>query len=220
MLIEQLCQRLNYSFLDETLLHTALTHSSVGIANNQRLEFLGDAVLGLVVGEYVYNTYENLSEGELTRFRSSLVCHKMLAKLARDIRLADLLYVRSDIPRERLTTCDSVLEDALEAVIGAVYLDGGFESCKQCVLLLIAPYASEEAGLRQRDAKSRLQEILQGRRQSPPQYTITATSGKPHEPQFTVTCKIKGVEDVFIGHGRSKRQAEQEAAERAVAFLI
>ncbi len=218
MAIEQLCQRLDYRFNDPALLHTALTHSSVGQYNNQRLEFLGDAVIGLVVGEYLYGAYPHLPEGELTQFRASLVCREMLAKVAQDVGIAAALSVSKDILRETLTSSDSVLADALEALIGALYLDAGFDICQQRLLRLIAPYATEDR-LRQRDAKSRLQEILQGQQKSPPRYTITATSGKSHARRFTVSCKIEGIEGTFVGHGRRRRQAEQAAAEQALTFL-
>lgn len=214
--------RIAYRFSNIEGLTLALTHRSYSAQNNERLEFLGDSILDLVVGEALFERYPDKREGELSRMRSALVKGKSLAKMARVFDLGPVLKMgsgeHSNGGRER----DSLLADALEAVVGAIYLDGGFETCKRCVLCWFEERLNSAEGdrrLQQKDPKTRLQEWLQARKQPLPEYSVVATSGAEHDMQFKVECRLAPLQNAVTGSGSSRRQAEQAAADAALQAL-
>ena len=207
---------LDYRFREPTLLDMALTHRSAGGFNNERLEFLGDAVLSVVIAEWLYQTRPRASEGELSRLRASLVNREALAAIARSLRLGDVLHLGSGELKSGGFRRDSILADALEAVFGAVYLDGGFEACRQVIRSL---YESRMAELPSastlKDPKTRLQEYLQARQQALPLYKLLEITGEAHAQRFTVECVV-GEQHRTMATASSRRRAEQEAARRVL----
>jgi len=207
---------LDYRFREPTLLDMALTHRSAGGFNNERLEFLGDAVLSVVIAEWLYQTRPRASEGELSRLRASLVNREALAAIARSLHLGDVLHLGSGELKSGGFRRDSILADALEAVFGAVYLDGGFEACRQVIRSL---YESRMAELPSastlKDPKTRLQEYLQARQQALPLYKLLEITGEAHAQRFTVECVV-GEQHRTMATASSRRRAEQEAARRVL----
>jgi ribonuclease-3 len=212
--IDALEERLGYRFRRQELLQQALTHRSFGALHNERLEFLGDGVLGCVVAEALLERLPQASEGELSRHRASLVRRESLAALAAGLRLMDLLRVGRGEDASGGTRRPSMLADALEAVFGAVLLDGGYERAR-AVVLTVLDEALRTAGAHAaaKDAKTRLQEALQAQRLGLPRYEVVATRGVAHAQEFEVECSIEGRELRARGSGRSRRAAEQQAAE-------
>lgn len=209
-----LCRSVDYRFRDETLLTAALTHRSAGNRNNERLEFLGDAVLGFVVADELYQRYPDASEGELSRLRASLVKRETLAAIARSLELGRYLTLGSGELKSGGHRRESILADAMEAVFGAILLDGGLDICRACVKRLYSPYFEDmPAAAQLKDPKTRLQEYLQGRRLELPFYTVTATEGKAHNQRFTVSCEVGALARSSVGSGSSRRKAEQAAAQ-------
>lgn len=203
---------LNYRFLDPDLASLALTHRSAGRPNNERLEFLGDALLGALVGEMLFLAHPKANEGELSRLRAQLVSGTALAALARELALGDALQLGPGELKSGGFRRDSILADALEALVAAVYLDGGFEACRHTVHQL---FATRVTALRRssKDAKTRLQEWLQAAGLSLPRYELTATHGDPHDRTFDVCCTIDEPVAISIqSSAGSRRAAEQEAA--------
>ncbi len=213
--LEELMQRIGYAFQDKALLKRALTHASVGQENNQRLEFLGDAVLQLCVSDLLYSQYPSHAEGELTSHRASLVREETLARVAEELSLAS--HIQSIPPLRRNSRGRrSMLADAMEAVLGAIYLDGGLQRARAFVSqhLLTLPVDS----LPLSNAKSALQEKLQEQGAPEPEYRQIAQEGPPHDRLFTVAVYEKDRE-LGRGAGRSKRDAEQQAARAALDQL-
>jgi len=211
--------KLEHRFRDPDLLQLALTHRSIGRPNNERMEFLGDAMLGMVVAEMLYETHPHASEGELTRLRSQLVNGKRLAALARNLELGDQLRLGPGELKSGGFRRDSILADAFEAVIAAVYLDAGFEACREVVRGLFADLVRNTPRSR-KDGKTRLQEWLQARGMDLPAYELLATRGEDHAQVFEVACVLEQPEPLrFEAQGRSRRGAEQGAAEQALAHL-
>ncbi len=216
-----LLKRLGYVFRDPGLFEHALTHRSAGGANNERLEYLGDAVLGLVIAEALYRRYPQASEGELSRLRASLVRKQTLAELARDLELGDYLHLGSGELKSGGFRRDSILADALEAIFGAVYLDGGFAAGAQ---LIQALYAERLDGLpstprASKDPKTQLQEYLQGRHLDLPDYTVISVRGEAHDQTFEVECRISALAQSTRAQGSSRRRAEQQAAQLMLGQL-
>jgi ribonuclease III len=215
---ERLQQVLEYEFVDPTLLEHALTHRSVGNRHNERLEFLGDSVLSFVVTTYLYATYDRLSEAQLTLMRSQLVKRDTLARLASSIDLGDALRFSAAVSGTGVQRRSSVLADGLEAVIGAVFLDGGAEAVREVVMRLLA---SELASLDPRtlkDAKTKLQENLQARGLGLPRYEVIGTEGAEHVRVYEVRCETtEGL--ATTGQGASRRAAEQDAAARLLILM-
>jgi ribonuclease-3 len=212
--------RLGHSFADAALLERALTHKSFGPHHNERLEFLGDAVLAAAVSGMLYRRFAQSDEGELTRIRAHLVREEMLHRLALELELPLHLRLSDGEARSGGAQRASILADALEALIGAVYLDGGFDAASDMVERLFAPLvASTAAQGWSRDPKTELQEWLQARRQPVPTYRIEATSGRQHEQSFVVVCSVPAAGLEARGEGRSRRVAEQDAARSALATL-
>jgi ribonuclease-3 len=206
-------QSLAYVFEDEQLLKQALTHRSASGSNNERLEFLGDSVLQLVVSELVFEKTPNASEGQLSRLRSTLVKDTTLAEIAAELGIGEFLILGSGEKKSGGHRRSSILADALEAIFGAVYLDVGLEGARDVVHKAYGERLHdlpEAADLR--DPKSRLQEYLQGRKMALPEYEVQKVSGKAHKQSFEISCSIAGLDAVTTGKGLTRRDAEQEAA--------
>ncbi|MGH8583177.1 MAG: ribonuclease III [Gammaproteobacteria bacterium] len=215
-----LSQALRYRFKDPALLAEALTHCSSGPRNNERLELLGDAVVGLIIGELLYRLFPLADEGRLTRLRATLVKRESLARLARHIDLGSHLDLGEGTYRSGGRERDSILAGAFEAVIGALYLDAGMEGCRERVRALFQPLLDGiDADSRDKDPKSRLQEVLQGRHLPLPHYEVIATHGRHHEPVFRVSCTTPALPEPVIAEGTSRRRAEQAAAEQVLLRL-
>lgn len=218
--LDALQARLGHRFAQPALLERALTHKSHGAGHNERLEFLGDAVLSAAVSALLYRHFAGSPEGDLTRVRAHLVREATLHRLAGDLGLPELLRLSEGEARSGGAQRASILADALEALIGAVHLDGGYAPAAALVERLFLPLL--EAGAADgwsKDAKTELQEWLQARREPVPTYRIAATSGRQHEQQFAVVCSVPGRGVEAPGSGRSRRAAEQDAARAALATL-
>ncbi len=218
--IPGLQSRLGYEFRDPTLLVQALTHRSAAGSNNERLEFLGDAVLDVVVSEVIFRERQEASEGVMSRIRSSLVKDLTLVRLAGELQLGDYLLLGSGEKRSGGHHRSSIIADALEAIFGAVYLDSGFENARQVIHTVYGELLSDlpESASR-RDPKTRLQEYLQARKIDLPAYAVHRVTGKAHRQFFEVQCTVEALQASTIGHGMSRRQAEQDAASRMLAVL-
>ena len=218
--VDALQQVLGYSFSDPALLRCAVTHRSAGSNNNERLEFLGDAVLGMVIAEQLYRTFPQAREGELSRLRATLVKKPALAGLARELGLGEYLRLGPGELKSGGFRRDSILADALEAIAGAIYLDGGFDAVRRWLLGLYQSLLADLPGLGELKApKSRLQEFLQSRRQALPEYEIVAVTGRSHDQVFEVVCRVGEGTHQTTGRGSSRRAAEQQAAEDMLALL-
>jgi ribonuclease-3 len=215
-----LCERLGYVFKQPPLLQRALTHRSYAPEHNERLEFLGDSVLGCVIAKYLYASYPQLSEGELSRLRSNLVREDTLATLAQQIDLGSYLRLGEGELKSGGFRRPSILADALEALFGAVLLDGDFAAAEKVVLGLYVPYlAKVDLQALGKDAKTLLQEYLQGKHIPLPNYNVIATQGQAHEQSFEVECAIPSLKISTRGAGNSRRNAEQQAAQAAYQML-
>lgn len=215
-----LTQRLGYEFRDFDLVEQALTHRSYGGEHNERLEFLGDSIVNFVIGETLYQQFPEAREGDLSRMRARLVKGSTLAAIAREYQVGDCLNLGPGELKSGGHRRESILADALEALVGAMYLDGGLETCRRRILtwyqerlLKIRP------GDVNKDAKTRLQEWLQARRQPLPVYHLCAAHGEEHNQQFEVECQVAAIEENFKGSGGSRRAAEQAAAAAALSRL-
>jgi ribonuclease-3 len=217
---DELQQRLGYRFAQRELLERALTHRSYGADHNERLEFLGDAVLSLAVSSLLFERFSGSDEGDLTRVRAHLVREESLHRLALQVGLPEVLKLSDGEARGGGAQRASILADALEALIGAVFLDGGFNAGRALVQHLFGEViASTEMGGWAKDAKTELQEWLQARRLPVPTYRISATRGQAHAQTFEVECVVPALGLTEAGEGRSRRQAEQEAARRMLEGL-
>lgn len=211
--LETLQQRLGYAFKDESLLQRALTHRSFGVDHYERLEFLGDAVLGLGVSALLYARFARSNEGDLTRVRAHLVRQDTLHKLAVQLGLPDALRLSEGEARGGGAQRPSILADALEAILGAIYLEAGFDVASTLVRQLFEPLLAETVlDNWAKDSKTALQEWLQGRKLPVPTYKVVATHGKSHEQTFDVSCEIESLGVQTQGQGTSRRAAEQAAA--------
>jgi ribonuclease-3 len=215
-----LCQQLGHVFAQPQLLQRALTHRSYAPEHNERLEFLGDSVLGCVIANYLYIHYPQLSEGELSRLRSNLVREDTLVILAQQLDLGSQLKLGEGERKSGGFRRPSILADAMEALFGAVLLDGGFAAAEKTVLGLFVPYLAQvDVQTLGKDAKTLLQEYLQGKRIPLPTYSVIATQGHAHEQSFEVECAIPSLKIVTHGTGSSRRNAEQQAAQAAYQQL-
>jgi len=212
---------LGYTFADSSLLTLSLTHRSVdGARNNERLEFLGDSVLSTIIGEYVFEKFPDAREGALSRMRSSLVNGSSLAAVAREFGLSDYLILGPGELKSGGRRRESTLEDAIEAVIGAIYQDSGYSECRRVVLSWFGSRLDKlAADDNVKDNKSRLQEFLQSKKTPLPRYEIVSIDGKSHDQSFTVACCIESEDESYTGKAQSRRQAEQIAAGKAFAYL-
>ena len=217
---QRLARRLEQSFSRPELLTQALTHRSAAGPSNERLEFLGDALLGFVIAEALWERLPQADEGELSRTRATLVKKEALARLARELKLGDYLILGAGEARTGAQGRDSILEDALEALFGAVYLDAGFATARQLILrLLAAPLTAAVSQGQVKDPKTRLQEALQARRRPLPVYEILDIAGSQHEQSFQVSCTLPDQDLSTQGTGTSRRRAEQAAAERMLEMI-
>ncbi|UNK50392.1 ribonuclease III [Lysobacter sp. S4-A87] len=213
--------RIGYRFNDQGLLDQALTHRSAGAPHNERLEFLGDALVNLIVAEALYTRWPRADEGALTRARAELVRESALAPIARELELGARLTLGPGEMKSGGHRRDSILADALEALIGAIYLDSDFQACRSAVLpwfeaAIAALPPPHKVG---KDAKTRLQEWLQGRQKPLPVYALLSESGEDHAKSFVVTCTLVQPPLTTQGEAGSRRAAEQIAAEGALERL-
>jgi len=216
--LEKLQLTLGYQFANPDLLSLALTHRSMSKLNYERLEFLGDALLDFVIGEILYFRFEDASEGELSRLRASFVNKSALANIGRQLELGSLVKLGAGEAKSGGKQRESILADVVEAIVAAVYLDGGLEASKSVVLSLTAEmFENPRQEAQTKDAKTRLQELLQARSLPLPVYKVLEIGGEAHEQTFHVECRTALLEEPTRGTGPSKRSAEQHAAELAIA---
>lgn len=217
---DELCAKLGYQFSNLKLLKMALTHRSRETENNERLEFLGDAIINLIIAEALYIQFPFAQEGELSRWRASLINRTALGNLARSFNLGQFLILGPGELKSGGGQRDSILSCGMEAIIGAIYLDGGFNTVKNSVLKWYQPLLqtlSDSAN--HKDPKTKLQEYLQGKKIALPQYNVESIKGEAHQQQFMVVCRIEGFSHKTTGEGTSRRRAEQDAAEKMLRYL-
>ncbi len=215
-----LYKRLGYTFADEVNIVEALTHRSASKLHNERLEFLGDAILGMVIAKALYQRFPKQPEGKLTRMRSSLVKGDTLAEVAREFELGELLLLGPGELKSGGFRRDSILADAVEAIIGAIYLEAGMDKCEALILNWFASRLKAlDPEAVSKDDKTRLQEYLQANKHPLPLYEVTEIKGKSHDQTFYVECNVVGIEKAVIGKGNSRRRAEQKAAKQAFEKL-
>ena len=218
--LAQLSKKIGYTFKNESLLLRALTHRSAKGAHNERLEFLGDSILGFIIAQALFEKFPKQNEGDLTRMRSSLVKGVTLAEIGRNFDLGDHLILGPGELKSGGHRRESILEDAIEAIIGAVYLDSDIEVCRALVLNWFAKRLAEiKPGQEQKDPKTRLQEYLQGRKIALPQYEVIEIKGQSHNQEFTVRCSTDVIEKAVTTTGSSRRKAEQAAAEQVLKLI-
>lgn len=211
---DELSNKLNYHFKHPKLLKMALTHRSKGGDHNERLEFLGDSVVNFVIAEILFHQFPKATEGELSRWRATLVNRDTLAIMAKEFALGDYLILGPGELRSGGSERLSILSCAMEAIIGAVFLDGGFDAARECIVEWYQPLLkSLSSAADHKDPKTVLQEFLQSQRVPLPIYTVEVIDGVAHQQQFTVSCQVEGVADKSFGKGTSRRRAEQAAAE-------
>ncbi|MDN5863604.1 MAG: ribonuclease III [Gammaproteobacteria bacterium] len=216
----QLCKRLGYRFSNPELVETALMHRSLGGASNERMEFLGDSVIALAVAEWLFEHKPELEEGELTRMRASLVNQDSLAAMAVELDLGDLLKTGKGERRRAGSVSRAMLEDTFEAVIGAVFLDGGYgRACEVVQGLFASRFKAMPDAESLKDPKTRLQEWLQSRGHALPDYRLIGALGPHHERQFETECRVARLDLSCKGRGSSKRASEQRAAAAILARL-
>lgn len=222
-MFEEFEKKIGYNFLDKKYLKNALTHSSYANekrtgSSNERLEFLGDAILSVVTADYLYRSFSNKKEGELTKIRAALVCEKALCGFAKEIALGDFIMLGkgevSSGGRER----PSILADAFEAVIAAIYLDSGMENAKKFIMKFIKPELQKSQNHTIKDYKSTLQEIIQQNSEEVLEYTLVGESGPDHNKHFVVELYLNS-NLIGKGGGRSKKDAEQQAARDALHLM-
>lgn len=212
--LARLTDSLGYSFRQDGLLRQALTHRSYGSQHNERLEFLGDSVLNCTIARALYDTFPSFPEGTLSRMRANLVKQETLAEIAVRLKLGEYLLLGEGELKSGGFRRPSILADTLESIFGAVFLDAGFEAAQAVVLRLFEPViAGIDPNVSGKDAKTQLQEWLQGRRHPLPDYQLAGTRGEAHDQVFVVACHIPALGITTRGEGRSRRAAEQEAAQ-------
>ncbi|SHJ92774.1 ribonuclease III [Halomonas caseinilytica] len=213
-------RRIGHRFSQPELLELAMTHRSYGGRNNERLEFLGDSIVNFVIAEDLFQRFPQAREGQLSRLRARLVKGQTLAELAREMEFGECLRLGSGEMKSGGHRRDSILADAVEAVIGAIYLDAGMDTARTRVLSWFAERL-ETINLQdtQKDPKTRLQEFLQSRQVALPRYEVISVEGEAHAQTFTVECHVEMLEEHTLGIGSSRRHAEQQAAEQALTQL-
>lgn len=217
---DELLANLDYQFKDPNLLKIALTHRSKGGENNERLEFLGDAVVNFVVAEILYQQFPRASEGELSRWRATLVNRDALADVAKQFELGKYIHLGPGEIRSGGSERLSILSCAMEAVIGAVYLDGGFDAARAGIMRWYEPMIkSLSSASSHKDPKTLLQEFLQSQRMPLPVYTVESIEGEAHQQRFTISCQVDGVPLKTFGEGTSRRRGEQNAAQAMLGVL-
>ena len=221
LLPEQLARELNLHFQHLSLFEQALTHRSAGNINNERLEYLGDAVLGMVIANRLYRRFPQASEGQLSRLRSLLVKRQTLAEIGVEIQLSKYLVMGAGELRSGGQSRDSTLADAVEAILGATYLELGNDAVESLIDHLFSKRL-QSLTLEQceKDPKTRLQEYLQSLNLPLPEYRVLSLSGKQHQQRFSVKCRVKILKQEALGNGMSRRKAEQDAARRLLQELV
>jgi ribonuclease-3 len=211
---------LGHTFADPQLLHRALTHRSAAGGNNERLEFLGDSIVNHIIAEALYRDFPQASEGDMSRMRASLVKGDTLAELARELELGEHLLLGPGERKSGGYRRSSILADTLEALAAAILLDAGYENCKLCVTAWYTTRLEQlSEGAADKDAKTRLQEYLQGRGSPLPEYELVEEQGDDHDKRFSVSCRISRPRLAAQGSGKSRRKAEQVAAAEALQML-
>ena len=216
--------RLGYNFKNISLLKNALVHTSYanevrnGVTSNERLEFLGDSVLSLIVSDHIFNEFSGMPEGELTRLRASLVCEKSLCSFARELDLGHFLYLGKGEDKGGGRDRDSILADAFEAVLAAIYLDGGMDAAKEYVMRFVLREIETHTEENTKDYKTILQEIIQRNPEETVSYILTGSDGPDHDKSFTVEVHLNS-NVIGEGKGKSKKQAEQMAAKQALKLM-
>ena len=220
MTLSQFAAALGHPFATQDLLQTALTHRSHSALHNERLEFLGDSVLNCVIANSLFARHQELPEGDLSRLRANLVCQETLHQLALTLKIGDLLRLGEGELKSGGHQRPSILADALEAVIGAIFLDAGFDAADAAINRLYAPLLAQlKPGGVIKDPKTRLQEWLQGRKRPLPRYQLLEATGAAHDQRFSVVCEIDNPPLLTTGTGTSRRAAEQAAADNALKAL-
>jgi ribonuclease-3 len=215
----ELYQALAYHFKQDHYLTMALTHRSVGLPNNERLEFLGDALLSCIVAKELFERFTQAREGELTRLRANLVKRDTLVQIAQNLGLGQYLFLGGGELKTGGEQRASILSDAVEALIGAIYLDSGMDVCQSVVLQLWQVLINNLSTHLMKDPKTRLQEYLQAKQQKLPNYQVLAVGGTPHAQEFKVECVIPGLPHPTYGTETTRRRAEQVAAAQALRIL-
>ena len=219
-MIAELEKKLKYEFKNPENLQVALTHRSKGGDHNERLEFLGDAVVNFVIAEILYHQFPKATEGDLSRWRASLVNRDTLADLARIFDLGQYLQLGQGELRSGGNERHSILSCAMEAIIGAVYIDGGYEAASVCIALWYDDLLkSLSSAASHKDPKTLLQEYLQSHRLALPIYTVESIEGEAHQQTFIVSCQIEGVSGKTLGRGTSRRRAEQDCAQAMLEVI-
>ncbi len=213
--VQRLQKRLGYAFKNLNYLKQALTHCSVGVVNNERLEFLGDSILSFVIANALYEKFPKESEGQLSRLRAYLVKGETLAKIAVELELGDYLFLGQGELKSGGFRRASILTDALEAIFAAVFFDGGFVASQEVILHLYQSRLNDQnLNDNLKDAKTQLQEYLQSHKHPLPEYSLTKVEGEEHDQIFHVICEIPGFKTSAAGHGENRRKAEQQAAKQ------
>lgn len=216
----ELSRRIGHSFTDEALFELALTHRSCGKKNNERLEFLGDSILNFVIADDLFERFPKAKEGELSRLRARMVKGVTLSEVARELGLGDYLRLGSGELKSGGYRRDSILADAVEAIIGAIYLDSNMDTARGFILSWFKERLEKlDLNESMKDSKTRLQEFLQSRRLALPEYELMNVEGEAHAQTFYIDCRVDGLKKVAKGIGNSRRQAEQEAAKNALIDL-
>lgn len=220
MNFEKIEKEIGYEFKNKQLLETALTHTSYAYENkkqsNEKLEFLGDSILEFISSEYIYHNYPNLKEGEMTKVRASVVCEDSLQKIAKMHNFSDFLYLGKSERTSQKEVRPAIMADSIEAVIAAIFLDGGLEEAKKFILNNLAkPIENATKNIGQKDYKTVLQEVLQKNGNVDIEYVIIDEKGPDHEKVFTAEVKFNN-KTLATGEGKSKKQAEMEAAQKAL----
>ncbi|MCJ8269698.1 MAG: ribonuclease III [Psychrosphaera sp.] len=217
--VDKLYKRIDYQFNDPKHLDLALTHRSAKGEHNERLEFLGDSILSIVIADALYHQFPKSQEGDLSRMRSTLVRGQTLAEIAIDFKLGEFLRLGPGELKSGGFRRESILADSVEAIIGAVYLDSDMECCRVVVLNWYdSRLKAIQPGVGQKDPKTQFQEYLQGRKLPLPIYSVIATKGQAHNQEFTISCLVDGYKE-FIAKGTSRRKAEQKVAQMTLGTV-
>jgi ribonuclease-3 len=217
---KQLCKQLQLSFNDTDLLQQALTHRSASAVNNERLEYLGDAILSFVIAEALFNRFPQVKEGKLSRLRASLVKGVTLAEIGRELKLGEVLILGPGELKSGGYRRESILADTVEALFGAIYLDSGLDAVKQLILRLFEErLGSIDVNEAVKDAKTRLQELLQSRQHPLPIYSVKEVKSSTKQPRFEASCQVAVLDKLVVAQGDSHRKAEQKSAERVLTLL-
>ena len=218
--LKSLQQSIGYQFQKLSLLELALTHRSANKRHNERLEFLGDSILSFVIADDLFHRFRQQDEGDLSQMRASLVCGTTLAEIGKAFNLGNYLILGQGELKSGGFRRESIIADAVEAIIGAIYLDSNIENVRRLILSWYQSRLAEiKPGVKQKDSKTRLQEYLQGKHQERPCYLILEVTGDKHEQEFLIQCKLENDDHQYLGRGLSRRKAEQAAAQQALNQL-